>query len=132
MFFHVATADDDIHEAIVQDALRFAESRVQAVSRILMTGFEKPANSESDTHTDAIMNLEKDLFHLRLVLADWIESEAKMGDWGEVGEPKISKATRRKVKKKLSQAEVVLVAISGAIRMRACRKLDVVAIWPVK
>eukprot|EP00929_Paragymnodinium_shiwhaense_P086915 TRINITY_DN47284_c0_g1_i1.p1 TRINITY_DN47284_c0_g1~~TRINITY_DN47284_c0_g1_i1.p1 ORF type:complete len:174 (+),score=28.89 TRINITY_DN47284_c0_g1_i1:153-674(+) len=125
VLFQVATADDDIHEVIVQDAVSFAKARLQAAYGTLMMTFEKPANRQREARGDEIMSLKKELFDLRMVLAGQIESGAKLPDCGEVGE--LTKAKRRKLTKKLSEAEKVLGAISSAIWMRSYGKRDFAA-----
>eukprot|EP00929_Paragymnodinium_shiwhaense_P085469 TRINITY_DN45870_c0_g1_i1.p1 TRINITY_DN45870_c0_g1~~TRINITY_DN45870_c0_g1_i1.p1 ORF type:complete len:194 (-),score=33.77 TRINITY_DN45870_c0_g1_i1:361-942(-) len=117
----VATAEDDIYEAIVHDALSFADSRIQAASKVLQWPCEETVNSESEEEHvfDSIRVLQGKVFRLRMVLANRIEGGAKMPECAEAMERKLGKATRRKITKKLTQAEVVLESISRATWMRS-------------
>eukprot|EP00929_Paragymnodinium_shiwhaense_P057251 TRINITY_DN28654_c0_g1_i1.p1 TRINITY_DN28654_c0_g1~~TRINITY_DN28654_c0_g1_i1.p1 ORF type:complete len:169 (+),score=31.68 TRINITY_DN28654_c0_g1_i1:88-594(+) len=123
----VASADDDIHDTIVQDALDFAEARLQAVARHLAVDFRGPGNKKTQEPIDAIMELQKGVGDLRHVVSLQAGCGAQLPDGGEdVIDTQVSRAMRRKLTKKLLRADKVLTAISSAVVMRACCKGEVV------
>eukprot|EP00929_Paragymnodinium_shiwhaense_P104894 TRINITY_DN69704_c0_g1_i2.p1 TRINITY_DN69704_c0_g1~~TRINITY_DN69704_c0_g1_i2.p1 ORF type:complete len:162 (+),score=47.68 TRINITY_DN69704_c0_g1_i2:112-597(+) len=105
----VAGADSDIHEDIVQEALSFVDTRLQAVAKTLQVSLQSSGEHPIDESIDAIMRFQQSIAGLKKLLAVQLKPGSK---------------TRRKATKKIVQAEAVLRAIFTSLVLRACWKRE--------